>query len=65
MREPLNSFAERLIRTGELAEFLDGLVKEKGISRQSILAMIPERESARERSDEHFGPYGRGVSFGS
>ena len=59
MREPLNSFAERLVHGGELAEFLQGIVREYHISREAIMAMIP----AESQHDElPYGPYGRGVS---
>lgn len=39
MKEPLNQFAERLIRNGEIQEFLDGLI-EKGVYPEALRAMI-------------------------
>lgn len=37
MREPLNQFADRIVRTGELPEFLRGLMLEKGITPSEII----------------------------
>jgi len=43
MKEPLNSFAERLIRNGELREFLIGLT-EKGYTFDTLRKNIDEAE---------------------
>lgn len=47
MRDPLDQFAERLIRNGEIPEFIEGLI-EKGVSTSAIMS-IAERVRARER----------------
>ena len=42
MREPLNQFADRIIRNNEVSEFIRGLI-EKGVSPQAIVdATKPE-----------------------
>ena len=37
MKEPLNNFADRIVRNGELTEFLKGLVEEKGVSPEALM----------------------------
>ncbi len=37
MRDPLNMFADRLVRGGELEEFIIGLIREKGVSAERIV----------------------------
>ena len=39
MKEPLNQFADRIIRNGEVAEFIAGLI-EKGVKPAEIVAAI-------------------------
>ena len=40
MREPLDSFADRLIRSGELVEFLRGLMLEKHVPTDEIILIV-------------------------
>ena len=49
MREPLNQFADRIIRNGEVPEFIHGLV-DKGVRPRYIVALLdqPPLESMAE-----------------
>lgn len=55
MREPLNQFAERIIRNDEVKEFIQGLI-EKGVSPHAIKAATepppkPQEDFGRHRMD--------------
>lgn len=56
MRDPLNQFAERLIRNGEVKEFIEGLI-EKGIDPATIVeATKPDIRVYRRITKALFGP---------
>ena len=42
MREPLDQFADRLVRCGEVEEFIRGLIKEKGVPFSRIGNVVSE-----------------------
>ena len=47
MREPLNQFADRLVRNGEVAEFVRGLVEEKGAD-AGLISEVARSAQAQE-----------------
>lgn len=49
MNEPLNQFADRLIRNGELREFLKALVSEKEVSPSELINAAEEGRKERDR----------------
>jgi len=40
MKEPLNQFADRILRNNELPEFIAGLVKEKGVKLSQLSVIV-------------------------
>lgn len=56
MRQPLDEFAERLIRSGELVEFLNGLMNEKGIDPVEIIR-IAQRVYDEKNAWNSKGPW--------
>jgi hypothetical protein len=48
MREPLNQFAARIVRSGELNEFLEGLCAEHGVNPDTIIRIGSLIRSARQ-----------------
>lgn len=55
MRNPLDQFADRIVRNGEIEEFITGLIREKHVSPEKITKAVenaqgpPQRSPARRR----------------
>jgi hypothetical protein len=52
MREPLNSFANRIVNNQEVVEFIVGLVKEKGVNPIVIIRAV---QGAPQSAKSPFG----------
>jgi hypothetical protein len=48
MREPLSVFADRLVRNGEITEFIRGLIVEKGVSAETITEVACDADMERQ-----------------
>ena len=49
MRNPLNQFADRIIRNGEIEEFIDGLL-DKGVTLEKLYGILSKHRYTKEKN---------------